>query len=83
MLQLIGVSQESLLQKFIDDHELKAYKIYKSKRYGGSWWVITIGPFSSMIQSQEYKQSLALKLEKLQPFSKSIKNIKQEIALLK
>jgi len=83
MLQLIGISQEHLINKFLFDHELNSIKIYKSTRYGGEWWVVTVGPFKDIVQSQTYKNSLSAELKQLQPFSKKIKVIKTEIALLK
>lgn len=83
MLQLIGVSQEHLINQFISDNTLENIKIYKSTRYGGDWWVVTVGPFKDIQQSQAYKNSLSAQLKQLKPFSKKIKAIKTEIALLK
>jgi len=83
MLQLIGVSQENLINNFISTHNLNNIKIYKSTRYGGDWWVVTVGPFKDIPQSQAYKNALSIQLKQLQPFSKTIKAIKTEIALLK
>jgi len=83
MLQLIAVSQENLINNFISTHNLNNIKIYKSKRYGGDWWVLTVGPFKDVPQSQAYKNALSTQLKQLQPFSKAIKAIKTEIALLK
>lgn len=83
MLQLIGISQENLINNFIASHDLNNIKVYKSKRYGGDWWVVTVGPFRDVAQSQTYKNALSAQLKQLQPFSKTIKAIKTEIALLK
>jgi DamX protein len=83
MLQLIAVSQENLINNFISTHNLNNIKIYKSTRYGGDWWVVTVGPFKDVPQSQAYKNALSTQLKQLQPFSKTIKAIKTEIALLK
>lgn len=83
MLQLIGVSQENLINNFISTHNLNNIKIYQSTRYGGDWWVVTVGPFKDIPQSQAYKNALSTQLKQLQPFSKTIKAIKTEIALLK
>lgn len=83
MLQLIGISQENLINNFIASHDLDNIKVYKSTRYGGDWWVVTVGPFRDVAQSQTYKNALSAQLKQLQPFSKTIKAIKTEIALLK
>lgn len=83
MLQLIGISQENFINNFIASHDLNNIKVYKSKRYGGDWWVVTVGPFRDVAQSQTYKNALSAQLKQLQPFSKTIKAIKTEIALLK
>ena len=83
MLQLIGVSQENLIGTFISNHKLNNIKVYKSTRYGSDWWVVTAGPFKDINQSQVYKSTLTEQLKQLQPFSKKIKVIKTEIALLK
>lgn len=83
MLQLIGISQEHLINNFKSAHNLNNLKIYKSTRYGGDWWVVTVGPFKDINQSQSYKNALPAQLKQLQPFSKTIKAIKTEIALLK
>lgn len=83
MLQLIALSNRDVLVEFLESHELVEPKIYQTVRNDKQWWVVTIGPYTDIAQSQEAKAKLVPQLLQLQPFSKSIATINNEIARLK
>ena len=80
MLQLIAVSDEETLQQFIMNHSLNQVRIYQTQRNNAPWWVVTIGPYQNIAQSQQAKLQLDASLLALAPFSKTIKTIQAEIA---
>ena len=80
MLQLIAVSDEETLQQFIMNHSLNQVRIYQTQRNNAPWWVVTIGPYQNIAQSQQAKLQLESSLLALAPFSKTIKTIQAEIA---
>jgi DamX protein len=80
MLQLIAVSDEETLQQFIMNHSLNQVRIYQTQRNNAPWWVVTIGPYQNIAQSQQAKLQLEARLLALAPFSKTIKTIQAEIA---
>ncbi len=79
VIQLMGVSTKTLLNNFINNHQQHELKVYQSRRQGQLWWVIAVGPYNSIKQAQNAKQALSEELRALQPFTKSIAKIKQEI----
>lgn len=83
MLQLIALSNEDVLIEFLATHELIEPKVYQTIRNDKDWWVVTIGPYQDISQSQLAKGKLDPQLLQLQPFSKSIATINNEIARLK
>lgn len=80
MLQLIAVSDEETLQQFLMNHSLNQVRIYQTQRNNAPWWVVTIGPYQNIAQSQQAKLQLEASLLALAPFSKTIKTIQAEIA---
>ncbi|MBD1583838.1 SPOR domain-containing protein [Pseudoalteromonas sp. S16_S37] len=80
-VQLLAVKDKAVAQEFIEQHKLDNVKIYKANRSSQIWWIIILGPFSSLELAQEAKSTLPAQILSGQPFFKKVDKIKQEISL--
>ena len=83
VIQLLAATQKKVSDDFIARYNLKQQThIYKTKRDGKTWWVVTFGSFTSLNEAAAAMNTLPLGVRKNKPFYKKIRKIKQEIALV-
>ena len=80
MVQLAGLSDKSVLNRYLQRHQLtdKA-RIYQSIRNGKPWYVVTLGPYADMNEARSAIGQLSQALQDSRPWAKSIKAIQSEI----
>ncbi len=83
VLQLIGLADVGYLDDFLTDHGLhrEQVKVYKALRQGRPWYGVTYGNYANADEARSAQEHLPEALKKGQPFIKTIRKIKQEIAL--
>lgn len=81
VLQISGISTESLLEEFlVDNRLLNSVWVYKTQRYGGDWFVVLLNQsFDSLPQARESTRILSADLQAVEPFAKSMAQIRNEI----
>ncbi|NOU51061.1 AAA family ATPase [Pseudoalteromonas sp. JBTF-M23] len=80
-VQLLAVKDKAVAREFIEQHRLDNIKIYRANRSSQIWWIVILGPFSSLEQAQQAKSALSEQILSGQPFFKKVDKIKQEISL--
>ena len=80
MVQLAGLSDKGVLNRYLQRHQLtdKA-RIYQSIRNGKPWYVVTLGPFTDMNEARSAIGQLSDALQDTRPWAKSVKAIQSEI----
>lgn len=81
LLQLLGIQSPAVLENYLNNNNLKASTwVYKTQRYGGSWFVVLYKEaFGSIETALKQLHSMPTDVEEAQPFAKSINQIQQEI----
>lgn len=81
LLQLAGMQNEAVLQRFLEDNTLKDNTwVYETQRYGGPWYVVLLAqPFANAAQARAQVNLLPRTIRDSQPFSKSVAQIRNEI----
>ena len=82
MLQVSGMSSRTVLNEYLRDNQLNDLVwIYKTKRYGGDWFVVLYNKsFTSLNRARNGVDELPQTTRQSAPFAKSIAMIKAEIA---
>jgi len=82
LLQVSGMSSRTVLNEYLRDNQLNDLVwIYKTKRYGGDWFVVLYNkPFTSLNSARNGVDELPQTTRQSAPFAKSIAMIKAEIA---
>ncbi|WJG10009.1 hypothetical protein [Aliiglaciecola sp. LCG003] len=83
-LQLAAMSDLEDAQRYISNNNLADLVwLYTTKRFGGDWHVIVDRKtFETLQQARDYALDLPAGMNSAQPFAKSIKQIKEELALI-
>lgn len=81
VLQLSGITTESLLEEYlVDNRMLNSVWVYKTRRYGGDWFVVLFNQnFASLEAARSGVSLLSTELQAVSPFAKSVSQIKNEI----
>lgn len=82
LLQVSGISSRSVLDQYLADNKLtNQVWIYKTKRYGGDWYVVLYRKsYSSLNNARDSVSELPRTTRQSAPFAKSIAMIRKEIA---
>ena len=82
LLQVSGMSSRTVLNQYLRDNRLNDLVwIYKTKRYGGDWFVVLYNKsFTSLNNARNGVDELPQTTRQSAPFAKSIAMIKAEIA---
>lgn len=85
VLQLSAASDPSLLQRFIQTNQMEGLTWrYETRRYGGPWHVVLSNQsFESLEQARIYIHSLPVAVQSENPFAKTVRQVHNEIDLLK
>lgn len=83
VLQLAAMSEESIALQFIQQHGLEdSHWLYTTQRFGGDWHVVIFKKSFANIQlARQYIAALPDSIDKTVPFAKSVKQIKEELAV--
>ena len=81
LLQLLGIQSPAVLENYLNNNNLKASTwVYKTQRYGGSWFVVLYKEaFDSIEAALNQLSGMPADVKEAQPFAKSINQIQQEI----
>ena len=81
VLQISGITTESLLEEFlVDNRLLNSVWVYKTQRYGGDWFVVLLNQsFDSLPLARNAVSLLSNDLQVVEPFAKSVAQIRNEI----
>lgn len=81
VLQISGITTESLLEEFlVDNRLLNSVWVYKTQRYGGDWFVVLVNQsFDTLPQARNAVGLLSPDLQAVEPFAKSVAAIRNEI----
>lgn len=82
VLQLSGMQNLSVLRAYIADNNLEASTwVYQTQRYGGPWYVVLLNQsFDSIEASGLAAETLNPSVRQDNPFAKTTRQVKQEIA---
>ncbi|MCC2607626.1 SPOR domain-containing protein [Planctobacterium marinum] len=83
VLQVSGISTETLLQEFLVDNQLlNDVWVYQTQRYGGDWFVVLVKQnYASLDVARAAAASLPDKFSTTAPFAKSVAQIRREITV--
>ncbi len=82
LLQVSGISSRSVLDQYLVDNKLtNLVWVYKTKRYGGDWYVVLYNKnFNSLNSARDSVSELPRTTRQSAPFAKSIAMIRKEIS---
>ncbi|WP_018691568.1 SPOR domain-containing protein [Algicola sagamiensis] len=82
ILQLAGLSQESVMKKFISEYQqLNDLLVYQTQRQSKDWYIVLMGPFQNRDDAKSHISSLPKSLQKQSPWSKPTKAVQEEIKI--
>ena len=81
VLQVSGISTEALLEEFLLDNRLiNSVWVYKTRRYGGDWYVVLVKQnFASLPEARAAVSALPGNLQAVAPFAKAVSQVREEI----
>ena len=84
VLQISGISSESLLQEYlVDNRLLNDVWVYQTRRYGGDWFVVVHNQnYTSLDAARAAAQNFSAQFPGTEPFAKTITQVRNEIANL-
>ncbi|BDX08214.1 SPOR domain-containing protein [Planctobacterium marinum] len=82
VLQISGISSESLLQEYlVDNRLLNDVWVYKTRRYGGDWFVVVHNQnYTSLDAARAAAQNFSAQFPGTEPFAKNLTQVRNEIA---
>ncbi|TRY31387.1 SPOR domain-containing protein [Aliiglaciecola sp. M165] len=82
LLQISAMSDRLMIENFIAEHGLSDdVWLYTTQRFGGDWHVVVHNVvFDTLIQARDFVAQLPASIDNSQPFAKSVRQIKQELA---
>lgn len=79
-LQLLGTYSLSTVKDFIKDQgSISVFSYFKTKHKGRDWYVVVYGLYSNRSEAISASESLPKDLRKLDPWSRSVRGIQQDI----
>ncbi|MCO7224473.1 SPOR domain-containing protein [Pleionea sp. CnH1-48] len=83
LIQVAGFSELKNVETFLQAHQNQGnLQFYRTLRNNKLWFVVVVGPYSSMDEARNQRGQLVAALQKSKPWVKSMQQVKSEIRQL-